>query len=164
MIHVVLSNYSECDVSLEKIRDYVIRFFGISKEFFESKYRTSKVVMARRIYSVLCKSLTKFSLAQIGISIGDRDHSTIINLIRGFDNLINTEPELKIIYDNIRADILGYSLPHPDKYHYVKPKSAAETVKEMEISKPKFQDYNAPKVEHPKDPNYSYNRERRFDE
>lgn len=80
---------------------FLLTYFGTSlKKLQESKdSRKSELIAARRIVYKYLKLQGNYSLSQIG-SIFSQDHSTVLNAIKGFDNIIATKypKNLYIIY------------------------------------------------------------------
>jgi chromosomal replication initiator protein len=59
----------------------------VSVDMVTSKCRDKELVDARNIYSKIMKDKFDFPLKEIGNILGGRDHTTIINNIRNFNNL-----------------------------------------------------------------------------
>lgn len=86
--------------TLKLLQKEVARQTGldITKETRERPY-----VYARFVYYKLCKDLTTLGYTHIGKSIG-KNHATIINGIKIFDNVISTqEPYFMAIYYDIKT-------------------------------------------------------------
>jgi hypothetical protein len=83
----------------------VERHYGISKEVICTKTRKREVFEARSCYYKLTQVYTKYSLSEIGQFVGYTDHATVLNGIRSFDNLLETNKSVKKKYDLMRAEI-----------------------------------------------------------
>ncbi len=77
---------------------------GVSKEAFASKSRTGEEVKARQFFAMVMKLKSGTSLKNIGEYIGGRDHTSVINLVQGFEDAYDTEPA----YRNKWADFLAF--------------------------------------------------------
>ena len=81
----LLGENSYTDLSIDKIVKYVCRKMKISERQILGKSRTMEVALARQLAMFLSKELTSASLANIGIHIGGRDHSTVIHACKNID-------------------------------------------------------------------------------
>lgn len=81
----LLGENSYTDLSIDKIVKYVCRKMKISERQMLGKSRTMEVALARQLAMFLSKELTSASLANIGIHIGGRDHSTVIHACKNID-------------------------------------------------------------------------------
>jgi len=68
-------------VGPDLILDYVSKVFQVDKNLISSKNRTSKVNESRRLFASLARKHTDLSLNQIGLYLGGRSHSTVLNYI-----------------------------------------------------------------------------------
>ena len=95
---------------------FLLTHFGTSlKQLQETKdSRKGELVAARRVVYKYLKLQGNYSLSQIG-SIFNQDHVTVLNSIKGFDNIVTTKypKNLYIIYvqflnssvsDNVRLE------------------------------------------------------------
>ena len=60
--------------------------------------RTRDYVNARMIYAYMCRRFTKCTFKEIGILI-ERNHATIIHLIRHYEGVYKTDSDFKILSD-----------------------------------------------------------------
>jgi hypothetical protein len=67
------------------------------KHSLGSKFRYRELTDLRNIYCYLARNMG-YSLNEIAKSLNNRDHTTVINCIRKFKDLINTDPEFKNKY------------------------------------------------------------------
>ncbi len=87
-------------LTVEQIIEAVAEFYGFEQEELQGSRRTKDVALARQVAMYLCREETKASLQQIGTSLGDRDHTTIMH---GHDKVaINIEED-----EQIRRDVLA---------------------------------------------------------
>jgi chromosomal replication initiator protein len=83
------------ELSVEKIRDVVCDYFGLSVDKVLSKSRVREVTNARQIAMYLSKQMTKSSLSEIGRGVGNRDHATVLHSCSVVNDLMDTDKEFK---------------------------------------------------------------------
>lgn len=76
--------------SVDKIITEVASFYRLTPDELRGKSRSRDTVNARQVAMYLIRKLTNFSLENIGMEFGNRDHSTVINSIRKVENAIRT--------------------------------------------------------------------------
>lgn len=97
-------------MSLETLQGYfdpfLPLFFGKTVPL-SSKLRIREIVELRNIYCHLAKQMN-FSLKTIGVSIGNRDHTTVIHNLNAFSSLIETNDTFRerfqIILKHIKSN------------------------------------------------------------
>jgi chromosomal replication initiator protein len=67
--------------------------------------RTSDIALARQVAMYLCRKLTDISLQQIGFSFRKKDHTTVLHAQRKISKLVEEQPRMKEIVDNIEAKL-----------------------------------------------------------
>ncbi|HEY92134.1 MAG TPA: chromosomal replication initiator protein DnaA [Dehalococcoidia bacterium] len=77
------------------IIETVARSFQLSPLYLKSRRRDRETALARQVAMYLTKQETNCSLAQIGIELGNRDHSTVIHACKKIESHIDSSPELK---------------------------------------------------------------------
>ncbi len=77
--------------TVEKIRDAVCEYFSLSVDAISTKSRKREVVQARQIAMYLSKQLTKNSLSSIGMTIGQRDHATVLHACKIVTDLMDID-------------------------------------------------------------------------
>lgn len=88
------------------ILDVVADHFGVSAADIVGGKRNSEIVTPRQIVMYLCREITDTSYKNIGILLGNRDHSTVIsgdNKIR--EKLKKADGKLKNNIDIIRKKL-----------------------------------------------------------
>jgi chromosomal replication initiation ATPase DnaA len=83
----------------------VAKWYGVSTSDIKSKSRRREHVVPRHTVCSIMKSYSQYTLQQIGVMIGNRDHSTVMNSLHAHDNLLFTEPSYKRLYDLIVSEI-----------------------------------------------------------
>jgi len=92
----------------EKIVKVTCEVIGIEHNAFVGKGRKKEVCEARHIVSYILVNKLSMTLEKAGSQyLGKRDHTTVINSIRKFNNLYETEEDFRnkvhIILDNINV-------------------------------------------------------------
>lgn len=103
----VLLDDQEIKIKTKKCEgDYIIQI--VNKEFNTNcteQTRRKKVVYARHAACFFLREFTTMTLEDISNSMGNKDHSTVINSIKVFKNLIETDEDYKNKVDNIRLEL-----------------------------------------------------------
>ena len=81
--------------TVEKIRDAVCEYFSLSVEAIATKSRKREVVQARQIAMYLSKQHTKSTLANIGETIGQRDHATVLHACKIVNDLMGIDKNFR---------------------------------------------------------------------
>ena len=79
----------------------------ISERQILGKNRTMKVALARQLAMFLSKELTSASLANIGIHIGGRDHSTVIHACKNIEKRTISDIDFQRKIENMKNEISG---------------------------------------------------------
>ena len=90
---IVTVNRSE--ISINKIRNTVSDYFGITNEIMLSNTRKREIVQARQIAMYLCRSLTGKSLTAIGAELGGKNHATVLHACETVGDLMATDRSFK---------------------------------------------------------------------
>ena len=69
-------------LTISQIVDTVCRHYGLQPTLIFSKTRKREIVLARQVAMFLAKEHTDSSLSQIGKSIGNKDHATVLHACR----------------------------------------------------------------------------------
>lgn len=100
---------------IQKIKQVVCNYNGISIELLESKTRKREVVEARQMAMRLAKSFTSASLAVIGADIGRKDHATVLHACRTINNLCETDARIRKKYHEL-YNLTGASISYVHDY------------------------------------------------
>lgn len=73
------------------ISDAIEKVTGIGFSMLANKTRKHSVVFARHIYCYQMRDKTNLSLKEIGQMLGGRDHTTVVNSVRVYHNLNETD-------------------------------------------------------------------------
>lgn len=95
------------ELSPEKIRSVVCKFYSISEDSILSKTRVREVANARHITMYLSKQFTKRSLSEIGRVVGGRNHATVLHSCSVVGDLMETDKEFKCQVEEISRMLRG---------------------------------------------------------
>ena len=73
----------------------VAKSFQLSPLDLKSRRRDRETALARQVAMYLTRQETNCSLAQIGMELGNRDHSTVLHAYKKIESYIDTSPDLK---------------------------------------------------------------------
>lgn len=95
-------------IKISTIVEATAYVMGVSEHDIRSAWRARRIVRARHIAGFVARSITRYSLPQIGKALGNRDHSTIVNSVwRVNGNRLEFEPYLTQV-----MALLGFALDH----------------------------------------------------
>ena len=77
------------------IIETVAKSFQLSPLYLKSRRRDRETTLARQVAMYLTKQETNCSLAQIGMELGNRDHSTVIHACKKIESHIDSNPDLR---------------------------------------------------------------------
>ena len=89
------------EIIIQTIKDLT----DVKFEDIASPVRRVKVVDARKIYCHQAKTRLKWSLREIGVNIGGRDHTTVIHNLRTYGNSLRWDENFKTIANAIDEEI-----------------------------------------------------------
>ena len=93
------------EVSIDYIQKVVCDYFDLAIDTMKSKTRKREVVQARQIAMYFAKSMTKSSLATIGMHCGGKDHATVLHACRTVNNLMDTDKRFKAYVEELEKKI-----------------------------------------------------------
>jgi chromosomal replication initiator protein len=91
--------------SVEQIIKAVCGHFGIKEQVLSSKSRAKEIATARQLAMYFAKQLTDMPYKQIGISIGNRDHSTVLYACKTVAKQIETDEKFREVAQEIENKI-----------------------------------------------------------
>lgn len=94
-------------VTCDKIAEFVCRHFEIDLEGLRGKKRSGNYVLARRFFCRLSKDFFPDVKLKELQKIIHKDHSTVINSLRRFDDLFMYDENLKRVYENMKSFLSG---------------------------------------------------------
>jgi len=87
------------------VLEAVASSFQLTPSELKSRKRDRETALARQVAMYLLKQATNCSLAQIGLELGNRDHSTVIHACQKIANDIDNNPYLKRKVSEIQQGI-----------------------------------------------------------
>ena len=94
-------------ITIDYIQESVAKYYNIDKNDFNVSRRSNDIAFPRQIAMYLSKQLTGQPLTEIGKSFGGRDHTTVLYAINKIEAAMKSNPNTKMIVDNIKKTILG---------------------------------------------------------
>ncbi len=91
--------------TIEHIIKVVCGHFGIKEQVLSSKSRAKEIATARQMAMYFAKQLTDLPYKQIGISIGNRDHSTVLYACKTVAKQIETDDKFREIAQEVENKI-----------------------------------------------------------
>jgi chromosomal replication initiator protein len=90
-------------VTVDQVIDFVCRYYNVTYETLASSSRKSTIAYPRQVAMYLARTETEASLPQIGVLLGNRDHTTILHGYEKIAGLIDIEPQLRRDVQEIKA-------------------------------------------------------------
>lgn len=98
----LISKNTHHEITPDYIINVVSNHMNIPYDDITSSKRSQEIATARQIAMFLCrKYLDRYSLQQIGASVGGRDHSTVLNGIQKIEKLMKEDPSMKVTIETI---------------------------------------------------------------
>ena len=101
----LISSDSNKNVTIESIADIVAEHFGITASDIISSKKSRNIAHPRQICMYLCRELTDVSLKDIGVKLGNRDHSTVLHGCNKIAEDLNTDVSLQSVVDILKKKI-----------------------------------------------------------
>ncbi len=86
---------SQKKYTVQDIRDIVCDYYGVSLDNLLSESRKREIVQARQVAMYFAKLKTKDSLTTIGLTIGKRNHATVLHACKTVQDLIDTDKSFR---------------------------------------------------------------------
>ncbi len=100
-LHDVISKRGRGPLSFGTILEIVSSEFGFAPEDICGKRRTAELALARQVAMYICRVHTESSLQSIAKDFGKKDHTTVLHAQKKIEVLINEDPRVKKIVENI---------------------------------------------------------------
>ena len=91
--------------SPDKIIRETARYYGITPEAVRGQDRSRIPTLARQIAMYLIRTLTNYSLNEIGAEFESRNHATVLSSIRKIEDLIKSDPRMASTIRSISSNI-----------------------------------------------------------
>ncbi|MCW8128974.1 MAG: chromosomal replication initiator protein DnaA [Planctomycetota bacterium] len=95
----------EGPLSLDEILAAVVQRTNQSADEVRGSKRHASLVRTRHMAMYLCKQLTSFSLGEIGIYFGNRDHSTVLHAVRKVTEDLKKDEQLRLEVQTVRRGL-----------------------------------------------------------
>ena len=86
-------------VTLTYVVDIVADHFNLTAQEIYSKNRSNKIAYPRQIAMYMCRKHLGMSLADIGKSIGGKDHTTVMHALKKIEEDLKTDSSLQNVLD-----------------------------------------------------------------
>jgi chromosomal replication initiator protein len=94
-------------LSPKQIIAVVARYFGLTQATLRGPTRRKSAVFARSVAAYLIRTLTDTSFAQIGVALGNRDHSTIMHATETIRESLVTDHPAQHAVEELRRILLA---------------------------------------------------------
>jgi len=78
-------------ITIQQIYDAVTKYYGVRLADIQSKKRHKSIAFPRQVCMYLARRFTSFSLAEIGLYFGGRDHTTVLHAVRTIESDCNDD-------------------------------------------------------------------------
>lgn len=99
LVKKVLPRFVERDetpITIDHIKQCVCNHYNLKVSQIESRIRTQQIAHARQVAMYLADQLTDKSHVQIGLYIGNRNHSTVIHAIKQISGIMEMDEKIKL--------------------------------------------------------------------
>ena len=96
-----LVGYRVRPLTVTAIVDQVTEYFGVRKRDLVGKTRTRTIVRPRQIAMALAREFTDLSLQEIGVAIGNKDHTTVLHACKQVALVRKSDPRFDADYSNL---------------------------------------------------------------
>lgn len=72
-------------ITVQQIYDAVTKYYSVRQSDIQSKKRHKSIAFPRQVCMFLVRRHTRYSLAEIGLYFGGRDHTTVLHAVRSVD-------------------------------------------------------------------------------
>lgn len=93
------------NITADMIQKVVTNYFGLHLSDLKSKNRSKNIVYSRQIAIFLMRSLTNYSLKEIGGYFGGKDHTTILHSCNKIEKEIKENKNSKLLIDELTKEI-----------------------------------------------------------
>ncbi len=101
-----LSNRSRM-VELTDIENLVIAHYGVTSANLHSRLRKRPVALARQVCMYLARTLTSYSLKEIGRFFGNKNHTTVVFAHQAVGEKVTKSKSLALEVEHLRRQLLG---------------------------------------------------------
>lgn len=102
-IRDILNDNQPVPVTIERIISEVARTFNVSPSDIRSSKRSANISGARQVCAYVIREITQISMAQVGVELGGRDHSTMVYAVKEVEKQLARDSSFKeTVYDIIK--------------------------------------------------------------
>lgn len=106
LVKDIWKDRSELVVTPEVIIQEVALFYDLKTDDLKKKGRRQNLVLARNVAIYLIRTMTEYTLTDIGKEFSGRDHATILNSLNNIEKVLNEEKnmnksDLQLVIDDI---------------------------------------------------------------
>jgi len=101
----IKARFSRYHPALRDITNTTARQFGLRVSELKGPARQQPLVRARGVAMFVARTLTEKSLQQIGRHFGGRDHTTVLHACRKTEQLVKTDPAIRLAVDEVKAKL-----------------------------------------------------------
>ena len=94
-------------ISVQQIIEAVSRYFNIKPADITGKRRNASIAFPRQICMYLTRKHTRYSLGEIGVYLGGRDHSTILHGVRTVEQRTRADSDIAQQIAHIDSSLIG---------------------------------------------------------
>ncbi len=94
------------EVQIQSIIDVVTDFFGVKVTELLSKRRYRSIALPRQICMYLARNHTRYSLEEIGLKLGGRDHTTVLYAVRTIEARREDDPDFARQLESLEHDLV----------------------------------------------------------
>jgi chromosomal replication initiator protein len=95
--------------SLDDIVAIVVERFGVKLSELQSRKRTNAVAFPRQVSMYIARQITRHSLEEIGGFFGGRDHSTVLYAVEKVGEVMEKDPDVRILVEGFLSQLQGPS-------------------------------------------------------
>ncbi len=96
---------TEKKINIQLIQQKVCEYFNINAQDMKTKKRTQAIAYPRQIAMYLSRTLTHFSLPEIGVYFGGRDHTTVLHAYKKVERDIKNKEDIRFLIDKFVLNI-----------------------------------------------------------
>ncbi len=90
--------------SIEMIKEIVAKYFNVDIDAIQSKSRKREIVQARQFAMYFAKKITNKPYAEIGKSIGNRNHATVLHACKTIDGLKQIDKDFNKYFKDLEIE------------------------------------------------------------
>ena len=92
-------------ITIDDVKQCVCNHFNLKISQIDSRIRTQQIAYARQVAMYLANELTDKSHVQIGLHIGNRNHSTVIHAIKLIKDMMDVNEQTRTDIDELVTTI-----------------------------------------------------------